>query len=285
MKLKYSYILFLSMVLLTSCSKKVAPDVPHKEGTETYLCLSHTRADSNPHMDAEVELVDYTKFDMLWLGGDLAVNTSADDGTLEHLDSILNLSSEDVLWALGNHDYSNLDAIRELTDRKPFFTYHKSGITFIILDTQDSMSNVVGEQLQFFNSVIDTISTSSHLVLLQHKLTWMYDNPDLEDQIDDVSNGPSGDCFYCINPNNFYTEIYPKLLKVKGKGIEIICIAGDRGFKKNEFEYISEEGITFLATGIKSGDEDNQALIFSHDLELKELTWHYELVSGIEKIK
>ncbi|MEM9023355.1 MAG: hypothetical protein AAGB22_06420, partial [Bacteroidota bacterium] len=56
-----------------------------------YLHLSHTRTDSNPFMDAAVEGLDYSTFDMLWLGGDLTEETSEDDATMTRVDSILRL--------------------------------------------------------------------------------------------------------------------------------------------------------------------------------------------------
>ena len=56
--------------------------------------------------------------------------------------------------------------------------------------------------------------------------------------------------FHCINPNNFYEDVYPLLVKVRHRGIEVICIGGDIGAKANEFEYITSDTIYFLASGI-----------------------------------
>ncbi len=249
--------------------------------TKNYLHISHTRTKSNPYMDSTVEMIDFSKFDMLWLGGDLASLTSLDDYTMSHVDSIFDIDNSNTLWALGNHDYSNLDRIQEFTNRPPFYSFHKNGITFIVLDTQDSLSNIIGLQKDFFDGIVDTIQESSHLIILHHKLIWMYGNTELEPQISTISNGYFGDCFYCINPNNFYSDIYPKLLKIKQKGVEVLCIAGDIGFKVNEFEYITSDGIYFLASGINFGGDENKALLFTHDIANKKLTWNYELITDL----
>lgn len=263
---------------MVSCKKDPIPIQPD----QYYLHLSHTRTDSNPQMDSVVEQIDYSNFDMLWLGGDLAYLTSDDDETLSNVNSILDLGNQNTLWSLGNHDYTNMNLIRDYTQRPAYYSYFKNKITFVVLDTQDSISNIVGNQKNMVYSVMDTIQESTRLVLLHHKLIWMYDNPILEPQIPVISNASLGDCFYCINPNNFYIDIYPRLVETHNKGIEVICIGGDIGFNANEFEYITPEGIIFLASGIKWGDPQNKALLFHHDLNLNSLTWEYKLTTDLE---
>jgi len=264
-----------------SCSKDEIIKPPITSETKNYVHISHTRTNSNPFMDSAVEEVDYSKFDMLWLGGDLAHLTSQDDDTMSHVDSVFDLGSTNTLWALGNHDYSDLDRIQNFTNRPPYYSFHKDEITFVVLDTQNSFSSIIGPQKDFFEGIVDTIQDSSHLIILHHKLIWMYGNANLEPQIPFVSNGGLGDCFYCLNPNNFYTDIYPKLLEVKQRGIEVLCIGGDIGFQVKEFEYITPDGISFLASGISSGTEGNKALLFNHDITNKQLTWEYKLINDL----
>lgn len=274
-------LLFSSIILITSCNKNEIIPIVDTPVTKTYISLGHTRTESNPNMDLLVESINYSNYDMLWLGGDLAFLTSDDEDTMAHVDSIFDVGSMNTLWALGNHDYSDLERVSSFTNRPPYYAYNKNGITFIVLDTQDSLSNIIGLQKDLFDNVVDTIQESSYLILVHHKLIWMYDNTDLESQISSVSNGQLGDCFYCINPNNFYTDIYPKLLEVKQRGINILCIAGDIGKKVKEFEYVSDEGIYFLATGIWEGSPENKALLFNHDVSNKFLTWDYKLLSDL----
>ena len=265
--------LFLSIL---SCEKNFP-----SSAFKTYLHIAHTRTNANPNMDSLVEKINYQKYDILMLGGDLAHQTSKDDETMSHVDSIFYLSDQNTLWALGNHDYSDLDRLKKYTKRDAFYNYHKNGITFIVLDTQDSLSNIIGDQKAFFKNTIDTIEASSHVIILHHKLIWMNDSSELQSQIPTVSNGHFGDCFYCINPNNFYTEIYPGLVQLKQKGIEVLCIGGDIGKSTDKFEHLTKEGIYFLASGIATDSTNNKALIFKHDIDNQQLEWEYQFLSEL----
>lgn len=253
----------------------------NSENTKTYLHLSHTRTEADDTMDSVTVKIDYTKYDMLWLGGDLTYYTSKKIETLSYVDSIYNVENANTLWSLGNHDYDDKLSLQKITKRPPYYSYHKNGITFLVLDTQDSLSNMVGSQKELFQNVTDTLSESSHLVILHHKLIWLYGNPIFESQIPTVSNAGLGDCFVCLNPNNFYTELYPRLVRIKEKGIEVLCIGGDIGTKIKEFEYLTPQGIHFLASGIESGEVGNKALVFKHDLPSQRLTWSYHLISEL----
>jgi len=255
--------------------------VPNVDKVATYLHLSHTRTEADDTIDSLLLEIDYNKFEMLWLGGDLTYYTSRKEKTLKYVDTIFDVKNAGTLWALGNHDYENRQLVEKYTHRPPYYSCHRNGITFLVLDTQDSLSHIVGAQEKLFKTVTDTIEASSHLVILHHKLIWLYGNPNLVSQIPTVSNAGLGDCFVCLNPNNFYTDLYPELIKVKRKGIEVLCIGGDIGTKIKNFEYKTSEGIHFLASGIESGESGNKALIFIHDLSDKKLDWAYQLISDL----
>ncbi|MDB4091053.1 metallophosphoesterase [Crocinitomicaceae bacterium] len=247
----------------------------------TYLHVSHTRTNANPNLDATIEGIDYSKYDVLMLGGDLANLTSLDTQTMDHANSIFDFSSQSTLWALGNHDYTDLNLVESYTGRLPYYAYTKNGITFLVIDTQDDFSNISGNQKTFVDQVLDTISQSSHLVLLHHKLIWMSGNPYLESQVPFISNAGIGTCFYCINPNNFYSTIYPKLVTLSNAGTKVICVGGDIGFNSKEFEYLTPEGIHFLASGIGNGSSDNNGLVFHHNVSMSNLTWEFKLTSEL----
>jgi len=271
--------LFLSVLFFFNNSCKTSSDPLPK--VEHYLHIAHTRTNSNPDMDSIAEIIDYSKYDMLWLGGDLAKHTSINDEAMIHVDSIFDLGNSNTLWALGNHDYNDLAKIAAYSKRPNYYSYHRNRITYVVLDTQDSLSSFVGAQKALLENIADTIQESSHLVLLHHKLIWMYGNTELESQIGAISNGSFGGCFFCINPNNFNTEIYPNLVKIKNKGIEILCIGGDIGHKAKEFEYLTPEGIHFLASGISAGSSKNKALLFTHDLTTGVLNWEFKLLTEL----
>ncbi len=259
-------------LIFSSCSNK---KVEEELEVAHYLHLSHTRTNTNPLLDATVEKLDFGNYEMLWLGGDLAQLTSADDSTMQHVDRLFDLSNPTTLWALGNHDYSNLERVKKFTGKPNYYSYHKNGITVVVLDTQDSLSNIVGEQKAFLYGILDSLKNSSHLVVLHHKLIWMYNYAELEQKAKSISNAEIGDCSYCINPNPFHSEIYPKLVELKKKGVEVLCIGGDIGFNAKQFEFETEEGIYFLASGIHANNSGNKALLFSHNLHKRQLTWEF----------
>jgi hypothetical protein len=97
----------------------------------------------------------------------------------------------------------------------------------------------------------------------------------LESQIDSVSNGHYGDCSYCIQSNNFYTDIYPRLVKLSSKDINVFCVAGDVGFKTSKVEYITDDEIIFLATGMSSSLVSNSYLEFTNDLISKNISYSF----------
>ena len=264
-------LVFILMPGISSCRK----DKNIEPVLKRYLHLSHTRRDSNPLMDSLTETIDYTVYDMLWLGGDLAYLTSDDQETIKHVDSIFDLGNFNTLWALGNHDYSDLNTINNITQRPPYYAYYANGLTFLVLDTQDSVSQIIDEQLALVNSVLDTISYSSHLIVLHHQLIWLSGNPELEGDANDISNGPLGECSYCIHENNFYKDIYPGLVMAEENGIEVICIAGDIGSKTKSFSHLTEDGIQFLASGIKADQSGNLGLLFEHDETNRKLRWFF----------
>lgn len=272
--------ILILLLLIISCNSSNTL-VSEENVVVKYLHLGHTRTNENPSMDPIIEKIDYTKYDMLWLGGDLAYLTSKDEETISHVDSIYNLSDSNTLLALGNHDYDNLDLVEEFPKRPAFYSYYNNGITFIIFDTQDSLSNIIGIQKKLFKETIQGLQNSTHLIILHHKLIWMYGNTHLQPKINSISNAPLGDCFYCINPNNFNSEVYPELVEIKKRGIEVLCIGGDIGVNAKEFEYVTEDGIYFLASGINSGDEINKGLVFTHEVTNQKLSWEFKLLEEI----
>jgi hypothetical protein len=272
------------IISISACQKEsVIEDITYVNNNvvKKYLHISHTRLNSNPGMVDTVSGVDYKKFDMLWLGGDLTHLTSSDYANMDKVDDVFNLSNNTTLWSLGNHDYTNISMIEEYTERPAFYAYYQNGITFLVLDTQDSLSSMVSDQLKLLTEVTDTISVSSHLIILHHKLIWMSGNEELEPQISTVSNAQLGSCFYCINPNNFYSDVYPNLIAVKQRGINVICIAGDIGNKVKEFEYLTPEGVYFIASGMSYQHQENKGLVFTHNVTTNVVDWAYKRIGEL----
>ena len=267
------FALLIALGLLNACTAKKEPIV---SPNTKILHLSHTRSDEAGKVSEKLAAIDFFSFDVLCLGGDLDLDTSADSATLQVWDDLFHLGEPSTLWALGNHDVSHRPLIGQFTGRPAFYAWTERSVTFLVLDTQADASQIIGDQLAFLQTVTDTISESKQLIVLTHKLIWMYGNSDLEDQIDQVANGELGSCDYCTNPNNFYADVYPRLLEVRNRGIGVYCIAGDIGFRTSSFEYLTPDGIHFLASGIDVNKEDNLVLLLELDDSAGLLDWQFK---------
>jgi len=251
--------------MVVSCQQEV----------KKYAVFSHTRLDDNSGLNKSIGNVTFSDFDVLMLGGDMANLSSLNDVILNVLDSVFDISNSKTLWALGNHDYTNVDLLKSYTKKETYYSYAQDNTLFLVLDTQLDSSRIRGEQLKFFESITDTMRCYKNLIILSHKLIWMRGDPTLEPQIDSVSNGHLGDCSYCIQSNNYYTDIYPKLLSLKKANMNVYCVAGDVGFKVPKYEYETMDGIVFLATGMNSFSEDNFYLEFSNNLANENMSYTF----------
>lgn len=273
---KSQTLIVLMFLLFTSCQK---------EEHATYLHIAHTRSydGSKDRLMSEVEALDLKKYEVLMLGGDLVLESTGDRKTLNHLDEVFDLSKDHVLWTLGNHDYRNHpEWIPEVTKRPNAFSFYKNNISYLVFDSQEDHCNTTGAQKEMLDKVVKTLkSETTHLIILHHKLIWMMDKGKLQNEINEVSNGGAGDCFYCVPENDFYSKVFPKLIEVQKKGIQVICIAGDIGAKKDQFEHQTKEGIYFLASGLKDQAKSNKVLLFDHNLETGNLTWAFEELENL----
>lgn len=248
-----------------------------------YVHIAHTRTNTNTKIDTAVLGIDFNSYDMVLLGGDMELSTSSHIKNTSYIDSIFGVSKPTTLWSYGNHDdFSNLQLLQKTTNKKPYYAYYQYGITFLVLHTQDTEPLFSGAQLSLINHVLDTIQKSSHLVLLHHKLLWLRDSPDHEFPKSRIANGYiDKTCYSCVNPNNFYTAIYPKLVDIKQRGVEVICLAGDIGRYVQEFEYQTKDGIDFLASGIEYNTSGNKVLMFKHSPKKRSLSWEFISIESL----
>ncbi len=235
----------------------------NNNSSSTYIFLSHTRTSTNDRIFKKVYDLNLELYEMTLLGGDLGVDSFQDD-FINHIDSIFNLKSKNTLWSVGNHDVTTNENFKNLTGKNKYHSYKTNNTTFITLDTQDSLSNIVGKQKQYFLDILKNTS-SKNIIIISHKLIFMDQHPIMDGQINKVCNGPKGKCDYCHNRNNFQHEIYPELVKLKEKGINIIWIGGDLGYKTSSFEYKDLNGIIFLGNGFWFKNKENKVLVLSED--------------------
>ena len=266
-------LLLIFVVLLSSCSKVVLE--PFDE-LEEFIFIGHPRTGDqiNQSMLPSVEKIDYSRFSMTLLGGDLTQNSSSFEA-LSHLDSILDLSSPNTLFALGNHDDPS-PLLYDFTGRNRHYSYYRNGITYLILDTEDDPGIISNDQIDLIQDITDTISISTHLILIHHRILWMIGNDNL-DSLLTLVGGSTRD----ISLTNFYTHVYPLLLNVEEKGIDVVCIAGDR--TNINIEHITTDSIQFIATGMQPGhpDSNNYVVIFQHNIKEKRLDWSFKSLNEL----
>lgn len=261
---RLNFALLLAM-LIASCgtATEKSGDEPEEFNYAFFGHTRHNRWDRERVVPA-LERADLTGFDIRILGGDLTAHSTAHDSTLSYLDELFDLKSPQTHWVPGNHDLDRPDALQKATGRPLFYTRHFAGVTYLFLDSNDSLNTFRGAQMNLIRTVTDSIHQSSHLIFATHHLVWLAGHPDLEKDAGKIINGQAKDCPQCLNPNNFWSEVYPLLQAVQERGVQVLCVAGDIGWKKQTFEFSTPEGVVLLASGLDSAKEQNYYLHFTH---------------------
>jgi len=291
--------MFRNLIFLFLLLSKVI-EVSAQEDTLKYIFLGHTYQWYVPGYKADLRLHDINleQYDGVWLGGDVCSESLLEYRILEYIDSLFNLKHPNSHWAMGNHDARNGNWIwlEELTGEKTYNTSHYKGISYIVLNTTLTPYDCeqLDEQYQMILNVCDTIQKSSHLIMLMHHGIWQ-NIPGLPPS--PYSYAQSNLIYFKFNcfsdESSFSKVIYPNLVKVKNRGIDVICILGDMGSRKIDF--ISDDGIHFLGTGLhksyyKDMEERKNAapdyvLIFKHIPAKEGLSWEYidlDILSGYQ---
>jgi len=237
-------------------------------------------------VDYRIEDFDFSDYDGIWLGGDCCSEATLKFSTVKYMDSLFDLSNSLTFWALGNHDTrnGNWEWIRYFTKRKTFYTTTQRGITYIVLNTNilPNDCELLDQQYEIIKNVCDTISSSSHLILLMHHGIW--------NNVPGIPPNPSTYAHSSLpywNSNcddvnsNFVNSVYPKLIEVQNRGIQVICIMGDVGATAKKLDFTSDDGIKFLGCGLYHNSPEDYVLIFQHIPKKRELTWNYYLLDEL----
>jgi len=253
---------------------------PQNDSVLNFIFVPHPRSEDqvNQSIYQGIAKIDFTKYDMIMLGGDLTYSTSKDSATLAYCDNLFNLGSPNTLWSLGNHDVQSghRALIKEFTGRESFYSYERNGVTFIVLDTEldaDGFSNtfIKEDQLQMVKNVCDSIAESGFLILLHHRFMWMINNEYFKTKLTDSIAASSRS----MDTTNFYSDIYPLLREVKNRGIQVLVFSGDKS--KINIEYSPEDSITFYAARMADDlpDSMNNVIILNYNLQNKEITCNF----------
>ena len=256
-----------------------------------YLFVGHCyqRGSHGTKVDYRIEQLDKSVYQGIWLGGDVCSEAMLEYSTVKYIDSLFDLGSSETHWALGKHDArnGNWEWYSEFTGHKTYYAYSSHGITRIIMNTNIVPVNceMLNDEYNMISNVCDTISKSDYLILLMHHGIWK-----------DVPGLPSPGIYAqsnlkywnanCDSVNTqFNKTIYPKLLKVKNRGIEVICILGDMGSGPKKFEMDSDDGIHFLGCGLYYNEPDNNVLTFTYNLKEHALTWQFDNLDSLLNVQ
>jgi len=251
------------------------------QGTFQYLFVGHCYqwGSGGTKVDYRIEQLDKSNYEGIWLGGDVCSEALLNYSTVQYIDSLFDLGNPETHWALGNHDArnGNWEWYSEFTGRMTYYAYASNSITRIVMNTNIVPVNceALNGQYEMISNVCDTISKSKYLILLMHHGIWKgvpgLPSPGIYAQSNLVYW--NANCDSVDTP--FNKTIYPKLLSVKNRGIEVICILGDMGAGPKKFDMESDDGIHFLGCGLYHNEPDDNVLIFSQQLPDYNLSWQF----------
>lgn len=254
-----------------------------------YLFTSHTYMGESI-IDTRLIELDKSGYDNIWLGGDICSETLMLRSNLDYLDEHLRIGQPHNYFTLGNHDRrnGNIEYFEEFIGKKAYYADYYNGFTCIVLDTNLDPGDCenLNNQYKIICNVTDTISESSHLIILFHWGLWSGIPGLPEPNIYAHTNLKYWNANCDSTNNNFAKIIYPRLVEVENKGVEVICIMGDMGASYKKFDVVSSDGIQFLGCGLDNikyyyepqqwwAKEKDVMLEFDHNVTEKSLTWRF----------
>ncbi len=254
----FFFVLVLLLISSSGCRKTDAgPGL-------RYIFLGHPYDwHSEGRVDPRLEKLDYSAYSQVWLGGDVCARTAKHPSTLPYLDSLFGL--ENTHWALGNHDYDYGDPqlILDYLGRPSFYSRWQEGYLLMVLNTNlfwfypsappQRDCGKKAAQTALIAAVADTIRQASHLIILHH-----------HGLFNGLKTDEAGDTLRAFNVNAtpIYTNcspaseltstLYPKLVEVQKRGVQVVLIGGDLGMRAKSFEFHTPEGIVMLGSGINN---------------------------------
>lgn len=236
-------------------------------------------------VDYRLEQLDLSIFDGIWLGGDVCIETMLDYSTMLYIDSLFEIGNPETHWALGNHDArrGNWEWYEQLTGRKTYYTYYNSGVTRIIMNTNLVPTNCkdLDAQFEIIRNICDTITISKDLVLLMHHGLWR-NIPDLPPPVTYAQS----DLIYwnanCDSVNTQFVDvIYPKLVEVKNRGINVTCIMGDLGSQLKRFDMYSIDSVRFMGCGFHDNDPNDRVIFAEKEFSADPLNFSFHRIDSL----
>lgn len=274
------------IILLFLCGTLALKAQP-PNNTISFLFAGHTwqSGTNGTRADYRLEQLDLSKYTGIWLGGDVCSEAMLEYSTVYYIDTLFGLGNPETHWTLGNHDArnGNWEWVEEFAGRKTYYAYSSYGITRIVMNTNlvPTHCEMINEQYEMISSVCDTIQQSHYLILLMHHNLWR-DVPGLPNPL----TYSQSDLRYwnanCDSVNTSFVQIiYPKLLAVAGRGVEVICVIGDMGSGPKKFEMDSDDGIHFLGCGLDYNEPEDMVLIFNYQLDTDSLGYDFHNLDSL----
>lgn len=229
-----------------------------------FLFLGHPYDWHRPNrVDPRLEQLDYSKYDEIWLGGDVCSRTAEDPTTMDYLDSLFDFNK--VKWALGNHDldYGPPQNVLERLPHAPFFTEWKNGYCLTVLNTHyfwpypspppQRDCDQKQAQWEMIQAVADTINKATHWVILHHHGLFTELKVDENgDTLRPFNLNPTPFFGTCDSLSNIKDFWYPELIKAQKRGVQLVLIGGDVGMQAKRADYRTTEGVWLLGSGINN---------------------------------
>lgn len=289
------------LAAVLACSGSTAgPSAP-----ERYLFLGHPYDWNYPdRVDSRLERLDYSSYTQIWLGGDVCSHAAGHPEVLPYLDSIFNLDR--VHWALGNHDYDygDPDAILDYLRRPSFYTRWQDGYCLMVLNTNyfwpypskppQQGCDQKAAQWEMIRTVADTIREASHLIILHH--LGLFNDLKVTETGDTLRafNVNAAPIYGTCDPESEVTaKMYPWLVEVQKRGVQVVLIGGDVGMQAKASEFRTPEGIWMLGSGINNSVNreyapeyvkdfgPDQVLVLEYEPRDGELSWEFVALDGL----
>ncbi|MCB9266685.1 MAG: metallophosphoesterase [Lewinellaceae bacterium] len=295
------WFVFFSVAALVMAACQKAPS----SQPEQYIFLGHPY-DWNfaDRIDPRLEELDYSGFSQVWLGGDVCARTAEHPSALPYLDSIF--SMDKVHWALGNHDYDygNPQVILDYLQRPSFYTVWQNGYCLMVLNTNlfwfypsappQRDCEEKAAQWAMIGAVADTIQKASHLIILHHHGLFNELKVNEEGDTLEAFNTNAMPIYGTCGPGSELTAVlYPRLVEVQNRGVQVVLIGGDLGMQAKSFEFQTPEGIWLLGSGINNSVNRDYApeyvkdfgpdkvLLLEYERQKRELSWKFVELNGL----
>ncbi len=271
----------LSLVVLVSVNSF------SQDSTFKFIFVPHVRSEdeTNQTVNPGIAKIDFSRYSLKMLGGDLAPQTSKSEKTMKYLDSLFDLKNPNTLWTLGNHDLEEGDSnlIKKYTGKPLFYPYARDGIQFMVLNTelsavQFSETYIKSPQLDTLKAVCARVTSADtkFFVVLHSRYMWMIGNTYFTKAkfLDSIAASSKS-----LTKTNWYTEVEPQLQLVRAKGIKVLVFGGDKS--QINVTYV-KDSITYYAARMENTfiDEVNNVITLDY-VKNKSITCKYVTLNKI----